>query len=968
MKKIIRIIAIILGVILILLLTLPVLFKSKIEALVKEEVNKQVHARVDWSRFSVNFFRGFPDLSINLHEASVVGLDAFDGDTLVGLERFELRVSPFSAIKKNVIVKSILLDRPLVNGIILADGSANWDIAPVKEEVPKQETEKVEEKTSGEGTIEFEEEEASDEEKASMSISLKRFAVIDARIHYDDQAAGTAASVDDLDLEIRGDFAMENTDLTLQLILSGIYAKSGGIAYMKNGSLQIDLEASADMANNRYTLARNEIRINGLVLGAEGTVEMPEDGSIITDLSFFTRETSFRTLLSMVPAIYLQDFESLETRGSLALNGTVKGVMKDSVLPNATLKLAVSDGYFSYPDLPKDVSDVQVNLTVNYDGSNMDATTVKLERFHLLLGGNPFDISLDMDHPFSDMHVAGMVRGMIDFATLKDIIPMEDLELSGKLEADLSWDTKMSFIENEKFDEVDLDGKLGLEDVKVNAPGIPVQVMLEKMSMVFTPRFVNLETADLVLGSSDLHLDGQLSNFIPYVFDKQTVSGSLNLTSDLLDANELIPQPESAEEGAEAQSETVTEQESPEATADESPGDSVAVPSPFKIPGNIDFRMNLDMQKINYDNIVVENLTGRMSVKEGIAYLDDLNLDILEGNVDIKGVVDPRGESTEADVDLNLTGIDIPSSYETFVTVEKLAPVAKYTRGTANVKLKLFTLLDASFMPIYESIDAEGHLFGRNLRVEQPASLEKLSATLKNEKLRNLELEKADIWFEVRDGRVIVEPFDMNFDASKITVSGSHGIDQTMDYLMDMDIAKKDLGSGANELMNTLGTLASGAGFAIPQSERIKIKAFITGTFKDPKIRTDLSGNLSGTKETVRQVVEEKVKEEVQKVEEQVREEAGAKAEELIKQAEQEKARLIQQASEAGEKIKKEAKAQGDKLIKDAGTNPIKQVAAKKAADELNKQAASQSEKLILDAEARGDALIVKAREEASKI
>jgi uncharacterized protein involved in outer membrane biogenesis len=145
MKKILRIIGITLGVILILLISLPFLFKSKIEALVKQEINKQVEASVDWSKFSLTFFRGFPDLSVNLHDVSVVGLGQFEGDTLVGLKRFEFRVSPFTALKKEVVVKSILLDRPLINGIILEDGTANYDIVPEGEpgdELPPAESEK----------------------------------------------------------------------------------------------------------------------------------------------------------------------------------------------------------------------------------------------------------------------------------------------------------------------------------------------------------------------------------------------------------------------------------------------------------------------------------------------------------------------------------------------------------------------------------------------------------------------------------------------------------------------------------------------------------------------------------------------------------------------------------------------------------------------------------------------------------
>ena len=119
MKKVLRIFAITIGVIILLLVVTPLLFKSKIEALVKEKVNDQIHATVDWTKFSLSFFRGFPDLSVNLHQVSVVGMEPFAGDTLAGLQRFELRVNPFSAIRRNLVVKSVLVEHPLINGIVL---------------------------------------------------------------------------------------------------------------------------------------------------------------------------------------------------------------------------------------------------------------------------------------------------------------------------------------------------------------------------------------------------------------------------------------------------------------------------------------------------------------------------------------------------------------------------------------------------------------------------------------------------------------------------------------------------------------------------------------------------------------------------------------------------------------------------------------------------------------------------------
>ena len=1033
MKKIIRIIVITLGVIFLLLIIVPILFKSKIETLVKQEINKQVEATVDWDRFGLTFFRGFPDLSVNLHQLSVTGKEVFAGDTLMSLDRFEFRVNPFSAVKKDIVVKSILLDRPMINGIVLEDGNANWDIAPApggvssagnqtsEAEALGQDTAQSEKQTeagedaktgqagdpgeknvtgkSGKGADSDADATGDDDGGSAMNISLERFAIMNGRINYTDDAADLAASVGDLNLEIRGDFGTEQTEMELLMSINGIQATTGGIRYMRNGSIEMDVTAAADLVNSIYTLKNNEIRINGLVLGAEGTLEMPEDGSILPDIRYYTKETSFKTLLSMVPAIYLQDFEDLETSGSLSLEGTVKGVMKDSILPDVTLALQVRDGYFSYPDLPKDVSEVAIDLNLDYMGSDMDATTVNLQKLHLLLGGNPLEMQLQVATPFSDMQVAGMVKGLIDFASLQDIVPMEDVNLSGRLNTDMQWDTRMSYIENEQYEQVRLEGQLIIEDMLFEAPDIPVPVELQKMAMYFNPRFVNLETLNILMGSSDLHLDGRLTNFIPYVFDDQTVGGALNVTSALLDINALMPADEATGETLEGEDQsrapggtTNQEEQSQEKTSQQAgagaenqhevkstehkaaggeqqvPADTLSQPGGVKIPENIDFQLSLALQKVIYDNIVITQLSGDARVQEGVAYLEALSMGLLEGEVSVEGVVDTRGELTSADVQLDLSGIDIPASYETFVAIERLAPIAQYCEGSANVEMELTTLLDADLNPLYNSIDADGHLYTRNLKVEQPASLEKLAATLKNDKLRNLELEKADLRFSVRDGRVIVEPFDIDFDDSKITASGSHGIDQTMDYTLEMEIAKSDMGAGANELMNSLGNLAAGAGFQVPQSEYIKVKANITGTFKDPKVSTDLNGNFTSAKETVKEAVKERVTEEVEKVEEQVREEAGQKADELISTAEEEKARLVAEAQRAGDRLVDEARKQGEKLIEEAGNNPLKKMAANKAAEELVKQAEKKSANLAREAEEKGDAIIARAKEEAGRI
>ena len=239
---------------------------------------------------------------------------------------------------------------------------------------------------------------------------------------------------------------------------------------------------------------------------------------------------------------------------------------------------------------------------------------------------------------------------------------------------------------------------------------------------------------------------------------------------------------------------------------------------------------------------------------------------------------------------------------------------------------------------------------------------------LKNEKFQNLAPDEVYVGFAVKDGRIIFDPFDMDVYDSKMTISGSHGIDHSLDYLMDMNIAKSDMGAGANDMMKGISALAAGAGIRIPESDYVKVLANLTGTFNQPKVKTDLSANLRSTGETVKAAVEERVVEEVEKVEEQVREEASAEAEKIISDAEAQADRLIEEAGKAGEELVKEAEKQGDNLIEEAGSSVLKKIAAKKAAEELKKQAVKQSENLVKQAEVQAADIIQKARDEASKI
>ncbi|MFN0203587.1 MAG: AsmA family protein, partial [Bacteroidia bacterium] len=129
MKKFLKIFAISIVTIFALLLGIPYLFKDKIKAAVKAEVDKRLNAKVSFEDLSLSLIRNFPNMSVGLEGFRVIGKGHFSKDTLVSVENCRAVVDIKSVWEgKNYQVNKIILDKPKVNAIIDEHGNANWDI------------------------------------------------------------------------------------------------------------------------------------------------------------------------------------------------------------------------------------------------------------------------------------------------------------------------------------------------------------------------------------------------------------------------------------------------------------------------------------------------------------------------------------------------------------------------------------------------------------------------------------------------------------------------------------------------------------------------------------------------------------------------------------------------------------------------------------------------------------------------
>ncbi len=891
MKTFVKIFGGVVVALLAVLIIVPVVMKPKIVEVVKSEANKMLNARLDFGDLNLSLLRHFPHASVELTDLSLVGIDKFEGDTLVAADRISVVVNLMSIFgNEGYEVTKILLKHPQIHAQCLADGAVNWDI--MKSEDEPEEVEVPEEEVS--------------EEPSSFKLQVRDFRITDAALSYVDEAAGMKVSTSPLNLRLRGDMSAAQTDLDVSLSLGDVNFTTGGVKMLNNAEVGLTAIVAADLENMRFTLTKTALNLNAIALAADGWVELGD--KMTMDIRLDSSKVQFKDILSMIPAFYTKDFENLTAGGTLSLGAWAKGELAEKKLPAFELTLNVADGRFKYAALPEAVEQINIAVKVANAGGSLDATTVDVSNLSLAMAGNSVAVSLSAKNPISDLRFKAAARGTVDLGAVKRVYPLdESINLGGVVTLDMGAEGKMSDIEKERYESIKATGTLTIEEVTARLKGLP-DINVKRMSATVTPAALKLSECGVTVGASDLSATGSLSNYIGYLLRGTTLNGSLALKSNLLDVNELMLMMPAEEEGENAEdAEQSAEQP---ATTEES---SVEPMQAIAVPKNLNLSLAVDMNKILFQKMTFEDFVGRVSLANGTLAIDRLALDAFGGKVSASGSYSTTAnvKSPKLKLSLDFSNAKFSETFRQLDFVKQIVPIFEKRGGDYSMKMSLSTSLTDTMGVDFGSLNASGEIRSEHIEVQNIKAFEALATALNDDRLRNIEAKDVKIAFAIRDGRVHTSPFDIKMGGVVMNLSGSTGLDTTIDYVANIKLPAKTTG----------GVLSN-------------VKANIGGTFSAPKITLDVK---EAAKEAVTNVINQ-----------QLQKHTGSANmnEEFDKQA----AKLRDEAAKAGEKLVEEAKKQRQNLVNKA-SGPLGKLAAEKSGDALVKAAEKQAANLQAEAE-----------------
>lgn len=798
MKKFLKISGISLLVAFIILLALPFLFKGKIIQSIKDETNKNINAKVNFSDdIGLSLIKSFPKLQLDIKQLSIVGIDTFKNDTLAYLPELSVTMNLMSVIKGDKIeINRIYLKEPMLNILVLENGKANYDIAKADSS-------------------------AADTSASTFKMALDELEVSNGNLVYEDKSLTFYTSLKHFNHVLKGDFTLDNFMLETSTQAEEFTLGYGGMNYIYKVAADLKVNLDMDMKAMKFTFKDNDVLLNQLQLGGEGYVDM-NDNDMDFDIVFKSKKTDFKTIMSMVPGVYSKSFDQAKAKGSLDFGGYLKGKMTDDKMPGFGLKLNIDNGFFQYPDLPKSLNNIFVNLAIDNQTGYPDNTIIDLKRFDANVAGEPIHASLLMKNPISNPYASGALKGNVNLAEFRSFIPLEkSTEISGLIKSDITFKGYLNSLQTNAIEKFYAAGTIAAERFHFKDPvNLPQGTNLDA-SMSFNPQTIALNLCKGNVGLSDFDAKGQIDNLFAYMMRDELLKGSFTLNSNYMNVNEFLS-------------------EETEVKKEPSAADSIPMQA-FEVPGNIDFVFNSNINTMIYDNLKLSNLGGRIILRESQMFFENLGLNLLGGSMSLNGVYDSKNPKFPfSNVDFGVKSLDIIETFNTFEMVKKLMPIAQYTKGLFNADIHLANNFNQDLSVSYPTVTGDIKLGIAGAAIKDLPILNILAEKLKIDKLKNLSLKDLNLKLKISNGKVALDSLLLPlWTGAKAKISGYTALDQSIQYVAKLSIPRKDFGE-ANTALNSLTAQAKQKGLNVTLSDMVDVDVLIGGFFTKPDVKISL--------------------------------------------------------------------------------------------------------------------------------
>ncbi len=555
----------------------------------------------------------------------------------------------------------------------------------------------------------------------------------------------------------------------------------------------------------------------------------------IQNLKDYRMDANLKASLNLAELSKMFPMDGLEMKGNFSVTASAKGVYDSikKIIPAIDVSMSLNNGFAKTAQFPLPLEDVKFSSTVKNSSGKMAETFITVSGLSMMMDGEKFTADLLLQN-LDDYTWDLKANGGIDIEKMTKIFPVDGMTLAGKLKADIQTKGKYSDVTAKRYAQLPTSGSASLKDFKFSSKTLPYSVSIAQATATFNPQKIELKNTNGEIGKSDFSVNGAVSNYIGYVFGRETISGNLNFNSTLLDLNEFMTD---------------------SAPADKKDTTKLSV---IPVPDNIDFIMHSDIKKVKMMDYVITHASGDIIVKNSVADFSNMKFTMLGGSFVLNGAYNTKDlQHPKYDFGMKIDNMSIQQAASSFSMVKKYAPIAGMATGKFGMDFKINGELAQDMTPKLNTVNGDGLIKIIEAAVTQSKLISGITSLTKLNETDQVTLKNVLMSATITDGKLTVKPFNVKFGDYATAVSGSTALNGVIDYALKMNVPAGKLGAQFQGLVNQYaGTNNS--------SSDIPLNIGLGGTFTNPKITLASQEQKQQVQQAVTEAVKQKGKDALQ--------------------------------------------------------------------------------------------------------
>lgn len=714
------------------------LYQDEIVALFIRQANNYINTPVQTEQVSVSLFTNFPDVAIAFDNVWMQEGFAGSQKPLAVARRVYCTFSILDLIRKDYKIREIHLEDAEIFLRVKPSGAVNYQVIDRK----------------GEEVIEG---------KQAMAFDLEKIRLDNVAVNYEDQRHDQLHRILAKNVQARLKINEPVYDIQLAGQLDTREIRVGEQQYFKEQEVELDTRFSYHLENEQLQFDLSQLMVESstfLVKGDIGT-----SGDILLDLSIETPQTDFQTLVAVLPPEYSAQIRTYESRGELKFSGKVKGNAGGGHMPLVEVDFSAHKASFFHPDYGQSIDEVSLRGRYTNGAERANRTSVlQIHDLQASLNKKPISGSLLLRN-FDDYFLSFQTKSELNAKSFLKFYPLKNIsQADGLLNINLDFAGRLKDLKSGKsIRKVKAGGEVMVQNLSFKPVNTSYPIRELNGSLIFNNNDLALSNLSGHAGNSSFVLNGLFKNIFSYLLlDNQPITIEADLQSGNLDLDELLSDAHATDAPASGEDDRFYS---------------------FDIRPDMNLYFNCQADKLKFDRFRAENISGELSVANGVAQVKNVRLRAAGGNMTIKGSVDARqADLVDVKVQARFENIYVDSAFWIFNNFNQDFLTDQNIKGRITADVMSGMQFDKKLRFHYPKliVNADAAIVDGQLKDFEP--MQNLSTFINEERLANIRFSEITSNIQVRNQTIYLPETIIRSDISAVTVKGTHTFNQHINY------------------------------------------------------------------------------------------------------------------------------------------------------------------------------------------